>query len=154
MSLLFKKGNPLPRNPRNFRPIALLPTIYKMFISIIGQRKIIFLKTRQPVDQAGFRRAHSTDDHIHNRAMYGGTALIEKAVPLYIAFIDYLKAFDSIEHDALWKSLCCQGVHPKIVRLLSNIYESAIVNVKICGHVKPIKMRRGVRQGDPISPAL
>ncbi|KAK6018737.1 endonuclease/exonuclease/phosphatase family protein [Ostertagia ostertagi] len=70
MSLLFKKGDPL--DIRNFRPIALLPTIYKLFISIIGQRMISSLEINQP----------------------------------------------------------------------------------ICGHVKPIKMRRGVRQGDPISPAL
>ncbi|KAK6741639.1 hypothetical protein RB195_009483 [Necator americanus] len=149
--LLFKKGEQLDIN--NYRPIALLSVIYKVFSSIILQRMMASLEINQPIEQAGFRRNFSTLDHIHVI-----NQLVEKSLeynfPLYIAFVDYSKAFDSVEHNMIWTSLHRQGVHPKIIRLLSNIYTSASVTFEICGNQVPINARRGVRQGDPISPSL
>lgn len=50
----------------------------------------------QPVEQAGFRRGYSTVDHLQLMHM-----LIEKTteynIPLHLAFVDYQKAFDSVE---------------------------------------------------------
>ncbi|EYB88784.1 hypothetical protein Y032_0242g3455 [Ancylostoma ceylanicum] len=71
-----------------------------------------------------------------------------------MASVDFSEAFDSVEYDAIWKSLKCQGVHPKIIRLPSNIYASAEVAMKISANPVPIQVSRGVRQRDLIFPAL
>ncbi|CAH2097150.1 unnamed protein product [Euphydryas editha] len=61
--LLYKKGD--PKDVSNYRPISLLPTLYKLFSSIIEKRISPTLDSFQPIEQAGFRRGYSTVDHIH-----------------------------------------------------------------------------------------
>lgn len=55
---------------------------------------------QQPIEQADFRTGFSTTDHMHVIKQ-----LIEKfqeySKALYTAFVDYSKAFDSLEHDSL-----------------------------------------------------
>ena len=58
------------------------------------------LDENQPREQAGFRKGYSTTDHLQSV-----NQIIEKSnefnKQLCIAFIDYEKAFDSVEHDAI-----------------------------------------------------
>ena len=62
ISLIFKKGSNL--DIANYRPIALLSTIYKVFTTVIGMRMENDLDRNQPAEQAGFRKNFSTTDHI------------------------------------------------------------------------------------------
>lgn len=91
--LIYKKGN--PRDIGNYRPISLLPCMYKLFSTIINLRINATLESNQPIEQAGFRKKYSTIDQIHTLEL-----IIEKCQeqqrPLYNIFIDYQKAFDSI----------------------------------------------------------
>ena len=48
--------------------------------------------------------------------------------PLYCAFIDYEKAFDTINRDVLWYKLFDIGVSSKMINILKSIY----VNVSAC----------------------
>ena len=50
--LIYKKGD--PRDIGNYRPISLLPCLYKLFSSLINQRISTTLDAEQPVEQAGF----------------------------------------------------------------------------------------------------
>ena len=58
----------------------------------------------QPREQAGFRSKYSTTDHIH-----AINQLKEKCreynIPLCVAFVDYEKAFDSVQTQAILTSL-------------------------------------------------
>ena len=58
-------------------------------------------------DQAGFRKGRRARDQIAN-------GIIEKArefqETLYFCFIDYTKAFDSVDHNKLWKILKEMGI--------------------------------------------
>ncbi|XP_050677287.1 craniofacial development protein 2-like [Leptidea sinapis] len=69
-------------------------------------------------------------------------------------FVDYNKAFDSLEHDAIWNSLKVQGVHGKIINILKNIYSKSTARIKLDKASSEFPIERGVRQGDPISPKL
>ena len=77
---------------KNYRPISLLPIMYKVFSNILLQRMIRMLDFHQPREQAGFRAGYSTIDHLQVV-----NQLQEKAneynMPLCFAFVDYEKAF-------------------------------------------------------------
>ncbi|GBP68039.1 Craniofacial development protein 2 [Eumeta japonica] len=51
--LIYKRGS---KNIGNYRPISLLPTLYKLFSAIINSRISPVIEARQPVEQAGFRK--------------------------------------------------------------------------------------------------
>ena len=68
--------------------------------------------------------------------------------PLYINFIDFKKAFDSIHHDTLWKILRSYGVPLKIVSLIETFYnqfECSDILSNTSSELFPIKS--GIRQG-------
>ena len=92
--LLFKKGD--IANIENYGPISLLSIFYKLLTTIILNRLTNKFDFYQPVEQAGFRKGYSMTDHL--QVVH---TLIEKTteynILLHMAFIDYHKAFDSIE---------------------------------------------------------
>lgn len=151
--LLFKKGK--SDNIENYRPISLLSHVYKLLTKIITNRLTNKFDEYQPVEQAGFRRGFSTIDHLQTVR-----TLIEKSteynVPLYLAFVDFHKAFDSIETWSFTQAMYDARIDSRYTNLLENIYKDATFHVKINEDLKTDKIRigRGVRQGDTISPKL
>lgn len=149
--LLHKKG---PKDDlSNYRPISLMSNLYKLFTKIITRRLTQILDENQPPEQAGFRSGFSTADHL--QAL---NQIIEKMeefnLPLYIAFVDYKKAFDSLEHASVFQALVNQGVETKYVRLLKTIYSQSTAKVKTEKVGQTFTLGRGVKQGDLISPKL
>ena len=75
--------------------------------------------------------------------------------PLCISFIDYEKAFDSVEHEAMLKALQNIGVNENYISIIKDIYTDATARSYINEQVpEEIKILKGVRQGDPLSRKL
>ena len=114
----YKKGN--KKELKTYRPISLLPLFYKIFTKIITKRIEKKLYEAQTTEQAGFRKWFSTMDHIHTI-----NQLREKCdeynLPLCLTFVDFEKAFDSVEIDAILKCLVNQGIEPTYIHLLRDI---------------------------------
>ena len=74
-----------------------------------------------PDVQAGFRKGRGTRDHIANIHW-----IIEKAREfeknIYFCFIDYVKAFDCVDHNKLWKILKKMGIPDYLTHFLRNLY--------------------------------
>ena len=70
-------------------------------------------------------------------------------VPLCVAFVDYEMPFDSVQTQAILTSLQEQGIEDVYIEIMKDIYTDSSVTV----HQK-IRIKRGVRQGDTISPKL
>ena len=74
-----------------------------------------------PDVQAGFRKGRGTRDQIVNICW-----IIEEAREfqknIYFWFIDYVKAFDCVDHNKLEKSLKEMGILDYLMCLLRNLY--------------------------------
>eukprot|EP00973_Karenia_brevis_P081632 11317413-Karenia_brevis.AAC.1 len=60
--VLFKKGD--PKLPGNYRPIAILPILYKLFSRILCNRVQSKIIQGQSPDQAAYRKGYCTEDHL------------------------------------------------------------------------------------------
>jgi len=151
MMLLHKKGD--QTDLKNYRPINILSSLYKIFTSIITKRLENQLDSEQPQEQAGFRKNYNTIDHI-----FALKQTIERSneyeLPLCLAFIDYEKAFDSSKHKAIFEALQVQGVSKHYIEIIKNIYANASATIHNDTDTTEIKILKGVRQGETISPKL
>ncbi len=73
---------------------------------------------------------------------------------LWIALVDFQKAFDTVEHDVLMKVLRDQGVSNGYVDVLQTLYAHQSANVCLTVESRSFSQGRGVKQGDPISALL
>ena len=72
--------------------------------------------------------------------------------PLNIAFMDVKKAFDSVSHRSILVAAARLGVPPPFLTYLRELYGDAQTRLRIGTQLsEPIKLGRGVRQGDPMS---
>ncbi|XP_062610980.1 uncharacterized protein LOC134272831 [Saccostrea cucullata] len=80
---------------------------------------------------------------------------LEWKSPLYVNFIDYEKAFDSVDRETLWKILRHYRVPEKLVSLIRNTYQGMIYRVTHAGQMsESFEVKTGVRQGCLLSPFL
>ena len=72
---------------------------------------------------------------------------------IYFCFIDYAKAFDSVDHNKLWKILKEIEIPDHFTCLLRNLYEGQEATVRTTyGTMDWIKIGKGVHQGCILSP--
>ena len=100
------------------RIIALISHSSKALLCILLSR---MAKTAE--EQTGFRKKVGTRDQIFNIRM-----IMEKArefnIPLYMAFIDFKKAFDSVHHTAPCEIMKKMGVSEQIISPLRKLYQN------------------------------
>ncbi|UYV81756.1 ADCY8 [Cordylochernes scorpioides] len=152
---IFKNGD--SDNPSNYRGISLLSNFAKLFISILRSRLVKWIETNDiiPENQAGFRSAHSYQDHIFILTSVIQLALRKKRGKCYSFFVDLKKAFDTVPHALLWTKLVKIGLNHRFVNLIKRYYEDMTAAVRWNNSITEfIEIRSGVLQGDPLSPYL
>jgi hypothetical protein len=103
----------------NYRAIALLDLVYKVFSKIISKRLEPYMEDIVGKYQAGFRRNKSTIDQI-----FAMKQILEKCyeydTDIHCLFIDFKQAFDSINRNELYKSLYNLGIPRKLINLIKD----------------------------------
>ena len=81
--------------------------------------------------------------------------MIEKQKDVYVCFIDYSKAFDTVKHDPLIELLQSLDIDPQYVKLFANLYWNQQTAVSHNGEIsESIGIKQGVRLGCVASPHL
>ena len=139
---------------RNWRDIMLLNMASKVFCRLILERVKTALDKKLRDEQAGFRAGRSCTDQIATLRIIVEQS-IEWQSSLYINFIDFEKAFDSVSREVLWLLLRRYGIPVKIVTIIRALYEGFSAQVVHNGQKStPLNMRTGGRQGCLLSPLL
>ena len=152
MVMLHKAGD--SKECGNYRTIALMSDTSKIMLYIILERIKEKVERELAEKQAGFRPGGGTGD-----MLCAIQILIEKLIETrneaYIIFIDYSKAFDSVNHSELFTFLSQMGFPMHIVRLIQALYTDQEANIRWNGsHTDSFKIGKGVRQGCILSPQL
>ena len=102
--------------------------------------------------QGAFTRCGSDHILVDNTLIDQAKAL---GHPLYAAFIDLQKAYDSVCRPLLFRKMVVSGLGPKFCNLVENMYVQASSCIKLGNKLgKPFTTNVGLRQGDPPSPLL
>lgn len=157
--LIPKKGD--LSKPQNYRPITCLNTVYKIFTSVLNERILSSIGPvwNQIYEQKGSKRglAGCKNNLLIDRCIcHDAVAYLRN---LSMAWVDYAGAFDSTSHPLLLKLLECLKVHPDIVKCIANIMplwrtKFAVSSGNEVLHTDWVQYRRGIFQGDSLSPLL
>ena len=146
-----KKGN--VKECSNYRTIALISHASKVILKILQARLQQYMNCELPDVQAGFRKGRITRNQIANICW-----IMEKAREfqknIYFCF-DYVKAFDCVDHNKLWKILQEMGLpdHLTCIQVSQEAGQEATVRT---GHgiTDLFQIGKGVHPGCILSPCL
>ena len=101
-------------------------------VTYVLRRQLLSTNLKLPDVQAAFRKGRGTRDQLANIRW-----IIEKAREfqknIYFCFIDYAKAFASVDHNKLWKILKEIGIPDQLACVLRNLYAGQEATVRT-GH--------------------
>ena len=151
---VFKKGD--ESDTSNYRPIAVGEPLCRLYAAILNSRIVNWAKTNglHAPCQAGFRPRLSTEHQLFALRHFIDRSKSQKQ-PLFAAFVDLKKAYDSVQHPLLWAALQRKGIHGKMLAGIQSSYDGGDMSMKISGSSGSSGTARvGVRQGCPLSPTL
>ena len=125
-----KKGD--TNQVENYRRITLLSTMGKLFSRILNNRLTDWAEDYHIYveAQAGFRKNMGTIDNIF--VLHGViNHMLNENKKLYVAFIDYTKAFEYVVRENVWHKLLNYGVRGKIIDVIRSMYENIKSKVKV-----------------------
>ena len=123
-------------------------------LKVVQGRLQQYVNHELPDVKAGFRKGRGTRDQMAN--IHG---IIEKSRELhkniYLCFINFVKVFDCVDHNRLWKILKEMGIPDNLTCLLRSLYASQEATVRTgLGTTDWFQIGKGVRQGCILSPWL
>jgi sorting nexin-29 len=147
-----KKGDKLDCN--NYRCITLLDIAYKIFSNVLNERLKKITENLLGEYQCGFRKNRSTSDQIFTIRQ-----MIEKHYEhnhdLHMLFVDFKRAFDSIDRYKLYQVMEDMNISHKLIRLVKMTMKNTTERVKVTNKLSnSFIINAYARQGDGLSPTL
>lgn len=93
----------------------------------------------------------STIEHIHTVRILNEKTT-EYNIPMWVAFIDFKKAFDTVEFWAIIRSMKNARIDQRYINIVQTLNEKSKMRIRLHEDTGEIKINRGVRQGDIMSP--
>ncbi len=155
---LHKAGD--KRIPGNYRGISLHSVMGKMYASILNSRLSKYLEGKKllATGQNGFRtgvECRSCEDHLFTLTE-NCKLMVRQGRRPYLFFLDFSKAFDTVNHKLLMYKLRTQmKVKGKLLKAIESLYKNLTAVASINGkNSKEFQLDIGTAQGCPLSPTL
>jgi len=138
----------------NWRPITLLNSDYKILAAVYARRLKPCLEEVISLTQSGFMKGRHISNNIRLVLdLLDYSELVNDDA--LILFLDFYKAFDTVEHTFMYDALGRFGFGPKFMKTVQTLYKDINSNVSLANGTSPrFVIERGIRQGCPISPFL
>jgi hypothetical protein len=149
LSLFFKKGD--PTLVANYWPISSMNTDCKMYTNLVNAHLAPWAMSKLHDNQKGFVPLCYITEHTR---LCTEIAHLSDATdtPGYIVSLDQAKAYDRVDIPLLLNTLSAMGLPSDLIDMIWDITTDCRTCVCInSGYSCPFKLRRGVRQGDPLS---
>ena len=140
----------------NYRPISLLPIISKIFEKLIFERLFGFITEHNILyqNQFGFQKNKSTELAV-NSILSSVTTSLENKETAYCIFLDFAKAFDTVNHNILIQKLEYHGVRGKALDLFKSYLSDRQQFTEIDDTLSDMEyIKCGVPQGSVLGPLL
>ena len=138
----------------NNRGITLRSTTSKLLQIILLKRLGNGLEKLLRENQCGFRQNRSCIDQIYSLRCIIHQC-IEYNIPLYINFVDFKAAFDSIDRQFIWRSLQHYGLPDKYIRIMRAFFSHTVSAVRVNGELTDwFSVNSGTGQGDIQGPPV
>ena len=151
---IFKKGSKLI--PSNYRPISLLSNINKIMEKIVYSRVFSFLDKNKIFykQQYGFRPKYSTNHAIIDITEKIRETLDKNKIAAGV-FVDFQKAFDTVNHKILIKKLKHYGIRGTLNKWFESYLDNRKQHVSVLGFDSENQsVNHGVPQGSVLGPLL
>ena len=151
---LYKSGDIL--NTDNYRGLTINSCLAKIFNTIMNNRLMSYLDKHSIISdkQIGFKKKARTSDHIFViNTLFRKLSKMKKNI--YLCFVDFRKAYDSVWREALMLKLLRTGIRGNFFGIIENMYHGCKSCIKTNGLLSRVfECETGVRQGDVLSPNL
>ena len=138
----------------DYRPVSLMHSATKILCKVLAMRLAPEMQKLMSSGQSAFIHGRSIQDNF----LYVKNVIKEahvKKSPLLFLKLDIAKAFDSLDWGFLLRVMEMMGFGMRWQNLISLILASASSRILLNGRAgTPFYHRRGLRQGDPLSPLL
>ena len=149
------------KEPKNFRPITCLSTMYKNLTAILTNRIYEHLMEEKlyPEEQKGnVKKSMGCKDQLLISKMIAENCKKRKK-SLSIAWIDYRKAFDTVPHSWIIKVMQMYKINRRIIEFTEQAMKKWTTSLTACIKGEriaygKIEFKRGIFQGDSLSPLL
>jgi len=151
---LHKKGD--RKCISNYRPISNLPIVSKLFEKLMHCRVLTYLETYNIISphQFGFRSKCSTTDAV-TEFLDNACESLESRNVLVSIFLDFSKAFDTVNHAILLRKLFHYGIRGKVHRWFGSYLEDRMQYVSVNDSSSDVcTVNIGIPQGSVLGPLL
>ncbi|CAF4948388.1 unnamed protein product [Pieris macdunnoughi] len=149
---IFVPKKEVSAGPSEYRPISIASIPLRHLHTLLARR--LLASCPPDVRQRGFICADGTLEYAAVLDAVLGDCR-KRLRECHVAVLDFSKAFETVSHVALIDLLRQRGLPGPFCDYLARLYQSATTHLAVSGRTSsPVKVGRGVRQGDPLSPIL